>query len=117
MLFILIIEQRKRKQSTINNQSSSSEAILNHIDINEFEDITYREICSRNIKNERLYCYCNYLHYGDMVKCENDKCKREWFHFNCAGLREIPNEKWYCSQQCLDEDSLQNKRLKKPLNN
>ena len=37
------------------------------------------------------------------VMCDNLNCKKEWFHLECVGLNEIPNEneKWICPN-CSD---------------
>ncbi|XP_030975244.1 PHD finger protein ING1 isoform X3 [Quercus lobata] len=47
--------------------------------------------------NEPTYCFCNQVSYGEMVACDNNDCKIEWFHFGCVGLKEQPKGKWYCS--------------------
>ena len=36
------------------------------------------------------YCYCNGISYGDMVACDSDTCKGQWFHYECAGLTKAP---------------------------
>lgn len=46
--------------------------------------------------NEPCYCYCHQVSFGEMVACENDDCKMEWFHFGCVGLSSQPKGKWYC---------------------
>lgn len=46
------------------------------------------------------YCWCRGEESGRMIACDNDKCKIEWFHFNCVGLRRKPRGKWYCSDEC-----------------
>lgn len=50
--------------------------------------------------NEPKYCYCNRGSYGEMIACDNESCPREWFHLECTGLREPPDEavKWYCDE-------------------
>jgi hypothetical protein len=48
--------------------------------------------------NEPLYCFCRRVSYGNMVGCDNDDCKYEWFHFDCVGLSEQPQGKWYCKE-------------------
>ncbi|KAK0608029.1 hypothetical protein LWI29_024367 [Acer saccharum] len=48
--------------------------------------------------NEPTYCFCNQVSYGEMVACDNQECKIEWFHFGCVGLKEQPKGKWYCSE-------------------
>ncbi|KAB5585404.1 hypothetical protein GE09DRAFT_25325 [Coniochaeta sp. 2T2.1] len=48
--------------------------------------------------DEPTYCYCNNVSYGEMVACDAEGCKREWFHLECVGLKVAPkgNAKWYC---------------------
>lgn len=43
--------------------------------------------------NEPRYCYCNRVSFGEMVGCDGDKCKIEWFHLECVGLRSAPPPK------------------------
>lgn len=52
------------------------------------------------MKSERepKYCLCNGVSYGDMVACDNPKCPREWFHYDCVGLTRAPAGKWYCPE-------------------
>eukprot|EP00644_Phytophthora_capsici_P013209 jgi/Phyca11/5426/fgenesh1_pm.PHYCAscaffold_5_\ len=49
--------------------------------------------------NEPIYCSCRRVSFGQMVGCDNDDCKYEWFHFGCVGLTDQPAGKWYC-QDC-----------------
>lgn len=46
--------------------------------------------------NEPTYCICNQVSYGEMIACDNNECKIEWFHFGCVGLKDQPKGKWYC---------------------
>ncbi|TVU48417.1 hypothetical protein EJB05_08053 [Eragrostis curvula] len=46
--------------------------------------------------NEPTYCLCNQVSYGEMIACDNNECKIEWYHFGCVGLKEQPKGKWYC---------------------
>ncbi|OQR86876.1 hypothetical protein ACHHYP_20438 [Achlya hypogyna] len=46
--------------------------------------------------NEPLYCHCRRVSYGQMIGCDNEDCKFEWFHFDCVGLTEQPAGAWYC---------------------
>ena len=39
---------------------------------------------------EPRYCYCNDFSYGEMVGCDAEDCKREWFHLHCVGLSRAP---------------------------
>lgn len=40
--------------------------------------------------NEPRYCYCNRASLGEMVACDGEDCKREWFHVGCVGLKSAP---------------------------
>lgn len=40
--------------------------------------------------NEPRYCYCNRVSFGEMVGCDGEECKIEWFHLECVGLRSAP---------------------------
>ncbi|GAA5995556.1 uncharacterized protein JCM10292_005247 [Rhodotorula paludigena] len=46
--------------------------------------------------NEPTYCYCKRVSFGEMVACENENCPREWFHYECVGLKSAPKGEWYC---------------------
>ena len=67
------------------------------------EDITYKEIDGKIGPKEPIYCFCNYVSYGNMIKCDNPKCVKEWFHFHCVGLKNLPKGKWFCSEKCAEE--------------
>ena len=44
-----------------------------------------------------VYCICKKHQDGQMIECDNKKCRYKWFHFKCIGLSEAPKEdKWYC---------------------
>mmetsp|Transcript_12620 Transcript_12620/g.34552 ORF Transcript_12620/g.34552 Transcript_12620/m.34552 type:complete len:205 (+) Transcript_12620:345-959(+) len=49
---------------------------------------------------DRPYCFCQRVSYGDMIGCDNDKCRFEWFHLPCVGLAPgyKPRGKWYCPE-------------------
>ena len=61
------------------------------------------------------YCFCQKRSYGDMVGCDNDDCKYQWFHFGCVGLTSTPLEQWFCSDECRDKktNNLVKKKKKK----
>lgn len=48
--------------------------------------------------DQRLYCICQSVSWGNMIACENETCENEWFHFECVGLTEMPGRRtaWYC---------------------
>jgi inhibitor of growth protein 3 len=46
--------------------------------------------------DDKKYCVCQSVSYGDMVACDNDDCPLEWFHWNCVGLKSEPVGTWIC---------------------
>ncbi|KAI4463425.1 exonuclease phage-type/recb c-terminal domain-containing protein [Holotrichia oblita] len=47
----------------------------------------------------QYWCICNGVDdQREMIRCENDRCLIQWFHFECVGLSEVPDTVWYCSQ-------------------
>ncbi|KAK4147606.1 uncharacterized protein C8A04DRAFT_24151 [Dichotomopilus funicola] len=48
--------------------------------------------------DDRKYCSCQNVSFGNMVACDNDDCPYEWFHWGCVGLKSEPNGKWFCPE-------------------
>jgi inhibitor of growth protein 3 len=46
--------------------------------------------------DDRKYCICQSVSYGDMVACDNEECPYEWFHWTCVGLKSEPAGTWIC---------------------
>ncbi|KAG9238353.1 hypothetical protein BJ875DRAFT_451372 [Amylocarpus encephaloides] len=46
--------------------------------------------------DDRKYCTCQSVSYGDMVACDNEQCPYEWFHWSCVGLKSEPVGTWIC---------------------
>lgn len=45
------------------------------------------------------WCKCKGVDDGTpMIRCENDNCTVEWFHFKCVGLLDTPNTPWLCEE-------------------
>lgn len=61
--------------------------------------------------NEPRYCFCRQVSYGEMVGCDNDNCRIEWFHYPCVGIFEPPKGKWYCPE-CLERDPKLRRKLR-----
>ena len=74
------------------NNASSSSSIANTTTVSS--NITR----SVNAADEPLYCTCHEISYGQMIMCDNDACKIEWFHFGCVKLNAKPKGKWYCPE-------------------
>ena len=48
--------------------------------------------------DDRKYCTCHNVSYGNMVACDNDDCPYEWFHWQCVGVTKEPAGAWYCEE-------------------
>ena len=109
-----IIKKGKKKFGKRGKIKKNNEFFINNNLINEtnsnLEDITYTEIDRKIGPKEPIYCFCNYVSYGNMIKCDNPKCKREWFHFHCVGLSNLPKGKWFCSEKCANQYKNLNKK-------
>ncbi|CZT03373.1 hypothetical protein WAI453_012376 [Rhynchosporium graminicola] len=46
--------------------------------------------------DDKKYCICQSVSFGDMVACDNEACKLEWFHWGCVGLKSEPSGIWIC---------------------
>lgn len=54
------------------------------------------ELDEDDAADNRKYCTCQRISFGDMVACDNDNCPREWFHWPCVGLKAEPDGAWFC---------------------
>ncbi|XP_063243640.1 inhibitor of growth protein 3-like [Bacillus rossius redtenbacheri] len=50
------------------------------------------------VPGEPTYCSCNQVSYGNMVACDNEDCRVEWFHYSCVGILAPPEGRWYCPE-------------------
>ncbi len=73
-------------------------------------------IASTSVDNSELhyYCYCRGSEdSGDMIGCDNDECKIEWFHLYCLKIKTVPKGKWYCPEcRKLSQFSRRSKKQK-----
>ncbi|KAH7364330.1 inhibitor of growth proteins N-terminal histone-binding-domain-containing protein [Rhexocercosporidium sp. MPI-PUGE-AT-0058] len=52
--------------------------------------------------DDKKYCICQSVSFGDMVACDNEACTLEWFHWGCVGLKSEPSGIWICPV-CTDK--------------
>lgn len=101
-------KKRKRKDDddSVNASSGNNNGNNNNSNINggnNNEGLNYNHgppIKEGTSSNEPTYCYCNQVSFGEMVGCDGEDCKREWFHLPCIGFKNPPKGKWYCDD-CL----------------
>lgn len=48
-------------------------------------------------KDDRVYCHCQRVSFGEMIGCDSDDCPYEWFHLSCVGLSKPLPQTWYCT--------------------
>lgn len=61
--------------------------------------VTHREpLNGQDDADNSLYCFCQRVSFGEMIGCDNEDCKYEWFHWACVGITSAPkdDEIWYC---------------------
>ncbi len=68
----------KKRKSNKKKEKQSKENFHQHFEMdnlfnNSLIDITHKEIDGKIGLREPIYCFCNYVSYGDMVKCDNSK--------------------------------------------
>lgn len=51
---------------------------------------------SGNNADDRTYCFCKDVSYGEMIACDAPNCPIEWFHYSCVNLTVAPKGQWYC---------------------
>ncbi|ABN66199.1 predicted protein [Scheffersomyces stipitis CBS 6054] len=99
----------QRPEDDSSNNSRANNTSSNNVNSNELDnddnntiDRVKAEVPASKAKNtgEPTYCYCNQVSFGEMVGCDGDDCKREWFHLPCIGFKNPPKGKWYCDD-CL----------------
>ncbi|KAJ6264428.1 Chromatin modification-related protein png1 [Drechslerella dactyloides] len=47
-------------------------------------------------EDQKPYCVCQQVSFGNMVACDNKSCPYEWFHWGCVGLTKEPAGSWFC---------------------
>ena len=45
-----------------------------------------------------VWCFCRCEEDGEMIGCDNELCKIEWFHTDCLRIEKIPKGKWFCPE-------------------
>ncbi|TFK92810.1 hypothetical protein K466DRAFT_539217 [Polyporus arcularius HHB13444] len=49
-----------------------------------------------DVDDNKTYCFCDGVSYGEMIGCDDEECEREWFHLACVGLAVAPEGGWIC---------------------
>lgn len=81
------IDDTDRRPRISNRKDKDGDEVLGDADEDEDEG-----------SDDKKYCLCHNISYGDMVACDNEECPYEWFHWSCVGLKSEPNGTWYCPE-------------------
>ena len=73
--------------------------IIKELVTRELENSTTATTISTDQQDDQsvqTWCICAELEYGRMIKCDNDDCPYQWFHYKCVNIRRKPRGKWFC---------------------
>ena len=120
----------KKKKNSANSETYSTKTFLGQKknrnkskkknQSNEYSESEYtNSLYEKEASEEKKYCKCQQISYGEMICCDNPECKIQWFHIKCVDI-EDPHKivnKWYCSEECRihaeNLEQLKNKKKKK----
>ena len=80
----------------------------------EVEMVEDEEHEDEDADDDTRYCFCQQQSYGEMVACENDDCKYQWFHTGCINMKKVPeeDEDWYCPDCRIKPEIIEKMRIK-----
>ncbi|WVW84846.1 hypothetical protein I302_106881 [Kwoniella bestiolae CBS 10118] len=79
-------------------------------------DTAENENENENETDDTIYCICQQRSYGEMIGCDNDSCKYEWFHVKCVHISGPVPDRWFCPD-CVKKLGLLSSDGKMPGNN
>ncbi|KAJ3427882.1 inhibitor of growth protein [Anaeramoeba flamelloides] len=80
----------EKSKSSLSSEESESESESDN-------EMLYKE------EHNPMWC-CGKEIEDDYIKCDNPLCKKQWYHFRCVNLKEVPNTNWYCPS-CLENQA------------
>ncbi|KAI0776184.1 hypothetical protein BD413DRAFT_262380 [Trametes elegans] len=84
------------RQSPIRSRRAHTSAGPDDEDAEGEDDLDEAGEEGGDAEDQELYCYCQKLSYGEMIACDNDNCRYQWFHLSCVNLKPPLPEEWYC---------------------
>ncbi len=109
------LNKRTRKASSSSSSSSSQEITPDRPQSRSQRSRSNSSTAHRGGRkretgsDEKTYCLCKKVSYGEMIACDNPRCEIEWFHFACVEVRVQPKGRWFCPH-CRGETS----KVKRP---
>lgn len=85
-------------EGPVESSSDSSESEVENAISQKVNPMTPTVGTSTTERPGKIYCYCRcpYDEVSEMIACDGDDCRIEWFHFECVGIMVPPKGKWYC---------------------
>ncbi|KYM94218.1 PREDICTED: uncharacterized protein LOC108781512 [Cyphomyrmex costatus] len=100
-------ESEGHAESSSDSSESETENIVNQSKINP----TILPVGAPTAERPgKIYCYCRcpYDEVSEMIACDGEDCRIEWFHFECVGIMVPPKGRWYCPDCRKRHDIVQN---------
>ncbi|XP_021342823.1 uncharacterized protein LOC110443137 [Mizuhopecten yessoensis] len=72
------------------------ELITRHFE-NEPVQNKNNKVMSKDDAQTATWCICSEPEYGRMIKCDDNECPYEWFHYRCVNIRRKPRGQWFCT--------------------
>ena len=96
---------RVKRTGTKNSPSSTNDSELSEAESGSDDDDAHarldgdgdEEMLDDGENDNRHYCTCNRVSFGDMVACDDNDCPYEWFHWECVGITKEPQGIWICA--------------------
>lgn len=83
------------------NEQFFNECLKKSLDFHKY--VIKPELLSRffttkcGVEKVETWCICKTPDDGrPMLQCDNDDCEIGWFHFDCIGIMEEPQNAWFC---------------------
>ncbi|KAK0618343.1 inhibitor of growth proteins N-terminal histone-binding-domain-containing protein [Bombardia bombarda] len=89
-------EESHERESGPGPRSGGTTAHIKHSRPDDDDDDDGMDLDDDDAGDDKKYCLCQNVSFGDMVACDNDDCPFEWFHWGCVGLKSEPNGTWFC---------------------
>lgn len=51
-----------------------------------------------DVEEEKVFCSCRKVSFGEMILCEAPSCRYKWFHLGCVNMKRAPKGRWYCPE-------------------
>ena len=83
---------------TSHHPGSGGHARHRNADQDDEDDDDAMDLDDEDGGDDKKYCICQTVSFGDMVACDNEDCPYEWFHWSCVGLKSEPNGTWFCPE-------------------